>query len=345
MGKPLFSVIAPMYNVERFLAECIESIQAQTLKDIEIILVDDGSPDHCGEIAERYACEDKRIRVVHRSNGGLGPARNSGLEVARGEYVGFVDSDDWIEPEMCEKLYDAARKTKSQIVFSGMKTISHGKTVRVIEHPYKGQTFRGGKEIFQVRRSFYGAPAKKINDDPVPISACVGCYDRLFLERNSLRFRNVRSEDKFFNTEACRAANTVTCISGTPYCYRKEDQPSISHTFKRGTMDSFFRLFRLLGQMADEEPDEFWDESHERADRCVIDYSRVLIRMVETSSLDEAEKTGYVKEVCDHPVLKRACKRFPFWRLPAKQAAFCFCLRMRAGKLARAMTRAREAAR
>jgi len=221
-----FSIVVPMYNVEKFLPKCVESICSQTLEDIEIILVDDGSPDHCGEMAEEYAKEDSRICVVHRVNGGLGPARNSGIEVARGEYIGFVDSDDWVEPNMYERLYEAATASDADVVFTGLKTIRHGETDVVLEHPYAGRTFHGSDEIFELRRGFYGAAAARVKDEPTLVSVDVGGYRRSFVESNALRFSAVRSEDKFFNTDACRAAQSVTCISGTDYCYRKDDQQS-----------------------------------------------------------------------------------------------------------------------
>ena len=92
--SPAFSIVVPIYNVEQYLYDCVSSIRKQTLENIEIILVDDGSPDRCGELADSLACQDNRIKVVHRVNGGLGPARNTGIDVACGEYIGFVDSDD-----------------------------------------------------------------------------------------------------------------------------------------------------------------------------------------------------------------------------------------------------------
>lgn len=95
--KPLVSVIVPIYNVEKYLSKCIESIINQTLSNIEIILINDGSTDSSGVIADNYAKNDSRIKVIHKKNGGQGSARNIGIELASGEYIGFVDSDDWID--------------------------------------------------------------------------------------------------------------------------------------------------------------------------------------------------------------------------------------------------------
>ncbi len=99
---PLFSIIIPVYNVEKYLNKCVDSVLNQTFTDFEVILVDDGSPDNCPAICDSYAEKDKRVRVIHKQNGGLICARKSGLEAARGDYIGFVDSDDWIEENMYE---------------------------------------------------------------------------------------------------------------------------------------------------------------------------------------------------------------------------------------------------
>ena len=100
----LITVIVPVYKVEKYLRRCIDSIIAQSYKNLEIILVDDGSPDNCGRICDEYAKKDDRIRVIHQKNGGLSAARNTGLDIATGDYIGFVDSDDYIAPDMYEKL-------------------------------------------------------------------------------------------------------------------------------------------------------------------------------------------------------------------------------------------------
>ena len=104
---PKISIIVPVYNVEEYIHRCIDSILAQTFTDFELILVNDGSPDQCGKICDEYAENDSRIKVIHKKNGGLSDARNAGLEIAQGEYIGFVDSDDFIESDMYEKLYNA----------------------------------------------------------------------------------------------------------------------------------------------------------------------------------------------------------------------------------------------
>lgn len=116
---PLISVIVPVYRVEAFLPRCLDSVRNQTYRNLEILLVDDGSPDNCGKICDEYAQIDPRIRVIHKENGGLSSARNAGLDAARGALIGFVDSDDWIAPEMYEKLLSALEKWNAQLACCG----------------------------------------------------------------------------------------------------------------------------------------------------------------------------------------------------------------------------------
>ena len=111
---PEISVIVPVYNVEQYLAECISSILSQTFTDFELLLVDDGSPDRCGEICDEYAGKDKRVRVFHQENAGLSCARNKGLEHASGTYIAFVDSDDYVTSTYLQELYASLPADKSQ---------------------------------------------------------------------------------------------------------------------------------------------------------------------------------------------------------------------------------------
>lgn len=118
------SVIVPVYNVEAYLENCLESISNQTEKNIEIIVVDDGSPDKSGEIAEKYQLKDSRVKVIHKKNGGLSDARNSGLDVAKGKYICFIDSDDWIEHDYIELLIEGIEKNEADISVLKIKKIN-----------------------------------------------------------------------------------------------------------------------------------------------------------------------------------------------------------------------------
>lgn len=327
--RPSVSIVVPMYNVEAYLPMCVNSLLNQTLYDIEIILVDDGSPDRCGEMAEEYATKDSRIRVVHRVNGGLGPARNSGMAVASGRYVGFVDSDDWVEPDMFESLYAGAVRTGAQIVFTGVKLVKNGEIIERRSHPFAGKTVEGSGAIFSLRRSFYGAAPTRTKRDPVPVSVWVGLYDMDWIKANNFQFINIRSEDVFFNTVVCREADKVAAIPGVPYCYRNDDQSSITRTFDSKTTEGFLRLFRSLRLLGDEEPSEFRNEIQRRIDRSIIDSVRSLVRLVCNSSINLAAKKRLIKTVFCHSVIREACEDYPWWKLPISQAAFLLCIRTR----------------
>lgn len=121
--KNLISVIIPIYNVEKLLERCIESVICQTYSDLEIILVDDGSSDNCPLICDKWEKRDSRIKVIHKKNGGLSDARNVGMNNATGEFIGFIDSDDWIAPEMYERLYNAITTDYSDIAVCSVKMI------------------------------------------------------------------------------------------------------------------------------------------------------------------------------------------------------------------------------
>ena len=114
-NRPKVSIVMPTYNVEKYFRQCMESVINQTLTDIEIIPVDDGSPDNCGAIMDEYAAKDSRIKPIHQQNGGYGKAVNAGINAATGEYIGIVETDDWCDPKMFEKLYTQAKKLDADV--------------------------------------------------------------------------------------------------------------------------------------------------------------------------------------------------------------------------------------
>ena len=113
------SIIMPVYKVEEYVGKAIESIQAQTMKEWEFLIVDDGTPDRSGEICDEYAAKDERIHVIHKENGGAPSARNVAIDIAKGEYMYFMDSDDWAEPTMLEDMYNLAKRDNAQLVVAG----------------------------------------------------------------------------------------------------------------------------------------------------------------------------------------------------------------------------------
>lgn len=147
--KPLLSIIVPVYDVENYLQKCIDSILAQTFTDFELILVDDGSPDNCPALCDAAAAKDARIRVLHQKNGGLSAARNAGLDVARGEWIGFVDSDDYIAPEMYETLYKAVQSTGADLALCDYVKVDETGALCTQTHVAVPQKSLTGRELLQ----------------------------------------------------------------------------------------------------------------------------------------------------------------------------------------------------
>lgn len=192
---PLVSVIVPVYKVEKYLAECIESVLAQTFKDFELILVDDGSPDNSGKICDDYAARDSRIRVFHKENGGVSSARNLGLDKARGEWITFVDSDDKLFPNALEALIKIGKKDNSIDLVEGniSRTEKSFQEKQKIKIRYTktenyilkiGVTFNTGPYAKLIRRSAFGN-----GEFDIPRWINKG-EDHLMLDRISLKIRN-----------------------------------------------------------------------------------------------------------------------------------------------------------
>lgn len=147
--KPLLSIIVPVYDVENYLQKCIDSILAQTVTDFELILVDDGSPDNCPALCDAAAAKDARIRVIHQKNGGLSAARNAGLDAARGAWIGFVDSDDYIAPEMYETLYKAVQSTGADLALCDYVKVDETGALCTQTHVAVPQEILTGRELLQ----------------------------------------------------------------------------------------------------------------------------------------------------------------------------------------------------
>lgn len=317
------SVVVPIYRVERYIDECVNSLLAQTLGErLQIVLVDDGSPDRCGEIADEYASRYENVICVHRKNGGLGPARNSGIDAACGEYIGFVDSDDWVDPDMYEGLFSRAKETGAEAVFSGMKTICDGERVADFPVPYGRAVFNGVDAVMDFRKTFYGAAPSREVMEPMQVSVCPAIYKKEILDGGGIRFENTRSEDIVFNLDALGVMHIVATMPQLYYSYRKERQESITSTFKQSTVMDYFLLFELIEQRLNKEQGKLGAQCRIRFCRRVIDCSRGMLQDIFSSDFDSAEKDELVRTVLQVPRLKVAMAGYPWWKLPVKQALF-----------------------
>lgn len=220
---PSVSIIVPIYNVEKQLTRCVNSILEQTLTNIEVILVDDGSPDNCGDICDEYEKKDKRIRVIHKKNGGLSSARNAGAKIATGEYIGFVDSDDWIEKEMYQKLYKIGSSTNSDIARCGYNIVCNGGIIDTVIPEFPKGTYEKIEimnKLFPCTISPQYLFSTKTKD--VTITAWSHIYKKEFYHNNKLTFiseKEILSEDYVFNFQAYLKASRISVIENKLYNY------------------------------------------------------------------------------------------------------------------------------
>lgn len=224
-GNVKISIIIPVYNVEKYIERCIDSVLNQTLKDIEIILVDDGSPDNSGIICDNYAKKDNRIKVIHKKNAGLGYARNSGIEIAKGEFVGFVDSDDYVETTMFEKLYNKAFQENADTCLCNIKNISG--------------TYRDEEVIKEILPRLIGG------NDCIGMSVWKGIYSKKLIDNNSIRFVSERefiSEDIMFDLNYYRYSKCVSIINEKLYYYTVNTS-SLSRKYKEDRFDMCSKLY------------------------------------------------------------------------------------------------------
>lgn len=214
------SVVVPVYNAEAYLEECIDSILGQTLTDIEVIAVDDGSTDGSAAILKKYAERDKRLKVVMQENAGVSTARNNGIREAKGEYVSFIDSDDWIDADFLEKLYNAAKENNADIAAASVMLFGGGKRTRRLLEYKRNQVLNTLREKYVCFRVFkYNYTCNKI-------------YRRDALVESSIIFEPERYfEDMLFMPLVTEALGRGVAVSGTAYHYRRNPM-SITHTVK-----------------------------------------------------------------------------------------------------------------
>lgn len=217
----LVTVIIPVYNVKKFLDECVISVINQSFRNLEIVLVDDGSNDGSDELCDLWKQKDERIRVIHKSNAGLGMARNSGLEVATGKYVTFVDSDDIIEEKHIEVLYQNLFENNSDICYCGHKSFSE-RGINEFKNILSGEVIAKPDIIKSVVPLMCGKINPHINDS-LQMSVCMALYSLELIRNNDIHFHSEReliSEDFVFNIDILSYARRVSFSESCGYLYR-----------------------------------------------------------------------------------------------------------------------------
>lgn len=264
----MISVIIPVYNVEMYLSRCVESVLQQTYSNLEIILVDDGSTDHCGEICDSFSKLDRRVKVIHKENGGLSSARNAGLEVAKGEYVGFVDSDDWIAEDMYETLC-AAMRDDVDITCSGRVYISSdGRYNKFYTGKAKKYTKEEALEEMLLLRE-------------IDVSACTKLFRRTLFEGVYFPLRRV-SEDIPTVYSIIRKARNVVHVGKAKYFYFYRADSISNRVFYFRKVDSVLFRGRICADIRINFPQLIM-----QAEALYIQDAINMIRDIREGSIDE----------------------------------------------------------
>lgn len=220
------SIIMPVYKVEEYVGKAIESIQAQTLKEWEFLIVDDGTPDKSGEICDAYAAKDERIHVIHKENGGAPSARNVAIDIAKGEYMYFMDSDDWAEPTMLEDMYNLAKRDNAQLVVAGFYIDTY-----YTDTEYRQDDFVVADAVYPNKEAFR-KNAYKLFDKNLLYTPWNKLFDSRYIMENDLRFPTTFWDDFPFNVSVVRNIERVTVTSKQYYHFIRKRAESETAAYR-----------------------------------------------------------------------------------------------------------------
>lgn len=295
------SIVVPVYNVEKYLNRCVESLVNQTLKDIEIILVDDGSPDNCPAMCDEWASKDTRIKVVHKKNGGLSSARNAGLRIANGKYVGFVDSDDDVELNMYKRLYETANKHNVDFIMSDYIRIDSNnnqylKTLDILSGYYS-------KEDIQSKLFDCLIMSNTLEYGPL-LSVWHCLYKREFLNSNNIEFdEKVKwSEDNIFSAIVGYNANSFYYLKNEGLYHYYQNPGTITTGYRNGAWNIYLKMNEHLHEYFDQYND--YDFSNQ-LDWHLIFYACNCLGMI-ASHLDKKEAKKEIDEILSNKRLQEA---------------------------------------
>ncbi len=313
------SIIVPVYNVEKYLDRCMNSIINQSLKEIEVILVDDESPDNCPKMCDEYAQKDSRIKVIHKKNGGLGFARNSGLEVATGEYVAFCDSDDWIDLSMYETLYRIAKTENLDALYTEFNT-EYYPGFHVILHDEK--TYVGSEEIEGLILDMVGPEPEYDSDVKFQVSACKAIYRLDLIKKHHLLFHSEReliSEDLIFNIDFLQQAFKVKTVPLQMYYYWSNPS-SLSHAYRKNMWSKFSFFYEYLFSRKNEfdNPDDFIIRLH----RSILLGVRGTIAQEYKYKRSKTEIQNDIKSILDSHYVNSLFQTYPFQLMSARHQLF-----------------------
>ena len=327
--KPKVSVIVPVYKVEKYLAQNADSLLCQTWQNLELLFVDDGSPDSSGQLCDAYQQKDSRVKVIHKQNEGLGFARNSGLDIAEGDYVAFIDSDDYVEPDMLERLMKPIIEDCADTAIGGFQRVNDlGKVL--YQEQYRNQTFCG-KDVFEIfLPKIFGSDPRK--HDAFRMSVWNGIYSMDLIRKHNIRFPSERvmiSEDLLFDFDYYKYAQSVAVIDSLAYCYRV-NPTSLTNKYRPTKLKMVTDLYLEMEKRIKESYHDFSDPLHRLQTQYFINIRGCIkqeTRKRTGKSIGENHKK--IRELCNHPVVMAVSKSHPLGRLNLKQKVFVLLLRYR----------------
>lgn len=226
---PAISIITPVYKVEKYLEKCINSILKQTFLDFELFIIDDGSPDNCGKIADNYAKKDSRVHVIHKENGGAPSARNAGIKEATGKYFYFPDSDDWLEEDYIQQLYDLAEKTNAQMIVSGY-------TMEYYENNSEQSYKVAVKEKLLLSQNEIRHNLHNYFDNMMMAVPWNKLYRADYIKKYKLLFPNLKWDDLHFNMDVIMDIESIAISSSSGYHFFRSRQGSETTTVFDGML-------------------------------------------------------------------------------------------------------------
>ena len=240
---PLVSIIVPVYNVEKYLKRCVDSILAQTFIDYELILVDDGSSDSSDIICDEYAAKFDKIYVIHQKNGGLSAARNAGMSIARGEYFLFCDSDDYVSPQWCETLVSSAVKHPKSYVFGGIHKVSIDDIVADRKHISANS----------IEKEYPICAFLKLHTESKAGFAWNVLYDAAIIHKNNILFRqDLIVEDLPFCLEYLKHTHSLVYCGHAGYYYLQRDSSTLSRKYYQDGYRKWREKYALIQDFVDE---------------------------------------------------------------------------------------------
>lgn len=338
---PKVSIIVPVYNVEKYIERCLDTLINQTLKDIEIIIVNDESPDKSIEICEKFAEKDSRIKIYSKLNEGLGFARNYGIQKANGEYIAFVDSDDYISLNMCELLYKYAKKNGADIVYGGIYTDNNLGKIEQKPCVNTEKIWKGDKEIKQLLLDFIATEPKEKRDTIMEVSVWKALFKRKIFEENKIKFVSERefiSEDIIFDIDFFMKSKCIIAIPDCIYYYCLNDN-SLSKTFRT---DRFHKVKILYNEIIRKLKQYYKEEDvYLRTDRFLIARARTNAKKIiqNQRKIGNKETNIALLQICNDEELQKILERYEIKKLPLKYYIVAWMMKYKKIKLLKLILR------